>query len=44
MTYYYVVKAYKMVGNKKVYVESRQNVTLDFELTKVNQYQKAMVK
>ena len=41
MTYYYVVKAYKMVGNKKVYVESRQNVTLDFELTKVNQYQKA---
>ena len=41
MTYYYVVKAYKNVNNKKVYVESQQSVTLDFVLTKLNQYRKS---
>lgn len=39
MTYYYIVKAYKMVDNKKVYVESAKSVTLDFVLTQVNKYQ-----
>ncbi len=35
MTYSYIVKAYKTVGGKKVYIEDSASASLDFELTGV---------
>lgn len=41
MSYVYIVKAYKKVGKKKVYIQDSASVNLDFFLTKINSYQTA---
>ena len=37
MNYSYIVKAYKKVGKKKVYISGSADVTLDFELVKIKE-------
>lgn len=41
MAYAYRVKAYKMVDNKKVYIEETANVALDFKLTEISRVKKS---
>ena len=41
MTYEYVVKTYKKVGGKKVYIQDSAKANLDFYLQEINRYQKS---